>query len=75
MTASHRAAATALVENDPDQAGKIVPLDPAGDVADPIGMGQDAYDSLAQRFTELIPNRLKEMLADEDRARIRSSRR
>ena len=48
-------------------------LDPAGDVSDPIGMGQDAYDALAARLTEIIPQRLKEALEHENRARVGSS--
>ena len=41
---------------------KILPLDPQGDVEDPLGAGQDVYDALAQRFLELIPRRLEEVL-------------
>lgn len=62
MTAEHVEGARALVADDPDSIEKIVPLDPSGDVEDPIGMGQSAYDSLARRFKTLIPQRLQEML-------------
>ena len=37
-------------------------LDPAGDVPDPIGQGQDRYDDLADRLVDLIPSRLAELL-------------
>jgi protein-tyrosine-phosphatase len=77
MTATQQAAVLAMVQELPDpqqQARKIIPLDPAGDVEDPIGMGQDAYDALAKRFVKLIPVRLQETLSHEDRPRIRSSR-
>lgn len=72
MTRAHVDAARDLAETLEDEA-KIVPLDPEGDLADPIGRGQDAYDHLAERLLELIPRRLKEMLSDEDRTRIGSS--
>ena len=75
MTAGHVAAASALVDDARRQKDKILRLDPSGDVADPIGMGQDAYHALAQRFTEIVPQRLQEVLFDEDRAGIGSSRR
>jgi hypothetical protein len=74
MTASHVAAAQALVGEGSPHAAKIVLLDPDGDMEDPIGMGQSAYDSLSERLMQLIPQRLTEMLSNEDRPRIRSSR-
>jgi hypothetical protein len=40
----------------------VQPLDPVGDVDDPIGMGQRAYDELAVYFAELIPQRVAGML-------------
>jgi len=73
MTASHVATAIALVHDDVEQAAKIQRLDPEADLDDPIAMGQDAYDELAQRFMELIPRRIKEVFGHEDRAGIRSS--
>jgi protein-tyrosine-phosphatase len=73
MTRGHLDAARALAGGD-DEA-KLMPLDPDGDVDDPIGMGQAAYDALAARFIELIPIRLKEVLGHEDRTGLRSSRR
>ena len=40
----------------------IVRLDPDGDIEDPIGLEQSAYDALARRFLAIIPQRLKELL-------------
>lgn len=74
MTASHLAAARELVAASPEDQKKLVLLDPENDIEDPIGMGQRAYDEVARRFQELIPQRLKEMLSNEDRSRIGSSR-
>lgn len=75
MTQSHVDAARRLVADSPDDAAKIVRLDPSDDIEDPIGTGQEAYDSLAKRLTQIVPRRLKEMLAHEDRARVGPSRR
>lgn len=73
MTASHVAAAVALVAGEAHES-KIRLLDPERDVDDPIGLGQDAYERLADRFLELIPRRLKEVFSHEDRAGVGSSR-
>lgn len=62
MTASHVARAQALVGNDPKVCARILLIDPDGDVADPIGLGQRAYDELAEHFGQLIPKRLTGML-------------
>ena len=62
MTASHVARAQSLVEGDAAASARIVLLDPDGDIADPIGLGQRAYDTLAVQFSELIPKRLTGML-------------
>ena len=62
MTAAHVARARALVPNDPAAQVKIQPLDPDGDVDDPIGLGQRAYDDLGAYFAELIPQRIAGML-------------
>jgi L-threonylcarbamoyladenylate synthase len=75
MTAGHVETARELVRDEPEEVAKIVRLDPDGDIADPIGRGQDAYDSLAQRLMKIVPQRLKEVLAREDRAGIRPPRR
>jgi L-threonylcarbamoyladenylate synthase len=74
MTASQQEAARTMVSGEPEQMDKIQLLNPAGDVDDPIGLGQAAYDSLAAKFNVLIPGRLVETLSHEDRAGIRSSR-
>ena len=42
--------------------GADVALDPEGDVDDPIGLGQRAYDDLGAYFAELIPQRIAGML-------------
>ena len=66
MTASHQAAARDLVAASPEDQRKIILLDPAGaDIADPIGMGQQAYDSLARRMQSLVPLRLRQLLLDQ----------
>lgn len=62
MTAAHVAAAAALVGLDPAQRAKILPLDPGRDIPDPIGAGQDAYDSVGRLLLQLIPARLEAML-------------
>ena len=72
MTAGHVEAARTLVGDDPETTDRIHPLDPDEDIADPIGMGQEAYDRLVERFMVLIPNRLKEVFSREDRAGIGS---
>lgn len=41
---------------------RIVRLDPDGDIEDPMGLEQSAYDALARTFLELIPRRLKELM-------------
>lgn len=64
MTRSHLRAVESLLDGDADAAhrAKIHPLDPGGDIEDPIGLGQEAYNELARRFAELIPARLAELL-------------
>ncbi len=62
MTESHAQAARSLVAGDPDALAKIALVDPSGDVEDPIGLGQDAYDRLARRLSRVIPLRLQELL-------------
>ena len=61
MTASHVLAARQLVRGEPAEA-KIQPIDPAGDVDDPIGMDQPVYDAVADRLSRVIPTRLREVL-------------
>ncbi len=67
MTSGHVAAAQGLLGDD-DGDDKITRLDPDADIEDPLGSDQGAYDSLAERFMQLIPLRLKGVLGDEDRA-------
>lgn len=59
MTASHQAAARALVPDDEAALEKIQLLDPNGDIPDPIGAPQAVYDTLADRLQALIPERLQ----------------
>ena len=75
MSRGQADAARSLVADEPQHAAKIHLLDPEGDVDDPIGLGQKAYDALAQRFMESIPQRLQEVLGHEDRTGIGSPRR
>jgi protein-tyrosine phosphatase len=63
MTRSHVAGARSLVAAEPADAAKVEPLDPRGDIPDPIGLGQDAYDALAERLMQLLPRRLEGMLS------------
>ncbi len=62
MTKSHVGGARALVGVDTPEAKKVHTLDPNGDIADPIGHDQDAYDAVSRRLLHLIPERLTEML-------------
>ena len=73
MTTAHQMAVHDLVAGDEGQLAKVVRLDPAGDLPDPIGMEQEAYDQLAAKLMELIPSRLEELLRGENRCRIGSS--
>ena len=61
MTRSHVASIRRLVGE--AESGKIRPIDPEGDIADPIGRGQAAYDAVAARLRDLIPRRVGEMLS------------
>jgi protein-tyrosine-phosphatase len=64
MTHNHVAQVHALTKATPKTLAydKVQPIDPQGDIEDPIGQGQDAYDSVANRLLELIPKRLGEVL-------------
>ncbi len=62
MTSSHVNGARSLVHGERDHLAKIVPLDPEGDVEDPIGMGPAEYDRLGEQLVGLIPARLSGML-------------
>lgn len=61
MTRSHLVSARALVGGEPHQ-DKVHLVDPSGDMEDPIGMGQAAYDALAGRLEQVLPARLAELL-------------
>ena len=60
MTERHVRIARSVAGNQHDD--RIMRLDPDGDIEDPIGLDQSAYDALARRFLEIIPRRLKELL-------------
>ncbi len=59
MTDWHVRVARDLAGNEHGQ--RIMRLDPEGDIEDPIGLNQSAYDALARQLRELIPRRLKEL--------------
>jgi protein-tyrosine-phosphatase len=61
MTRAHVMGVRGLVGGEP-HAGKVQVLDPEGDLEDPIGQGQAAYDALAKRLQRVLPDRLKELL-------------
>jgi protein-tyrosine-phosphatase len=61
MTRSHLMGARALVGGESHQ-DKVQMLDPGGDLEDPMGMGQIAYDALAVRLEQILPGRLRELL-------------
>ena len=61
MTASHVQAARMMVGEDSNTL--IERVDPDRDIEDPIGMGQDAYDRVAERLDEVLPERLRSLLA------------
>lgn len=73
MTSGHVNTAKSLAPQAGDD--KISRLDPAGEIHDPIGMDQASYDALARRFMRIIPERLKELLGNEDRSGNGSPRR
>ena len=62
MTKSHVRAARALVEDDESLRARIQPLDPDGELSDPIGMGQSTYDELGRRLVDLIPRRVNSLM-------------
>jgi protein-tyrosine-phosphatase len=74
MTASHLAAVSDLAGPGGGAKGKIALLDPAGrDISDPIGMGQDAYDSLARQLAGIVPLRLRQLLVNQPLSGSRSA--
>lgn len=60
LTEGHVRVARGMAGSEHDQ--RIMRLDPEGDIEDPIGLNQSAYDALARRLMELIPRRLKELI-------------
>lgn len=50
-----------VLELDPGARGKIMRLDPQGDVEDPIGQSQEVYDETAREIRRLLRIRLKEL--------------
>ncbi|MEZ6242427.1 MAG: low molecular weight protein arginine phosphatase [Phycisphaerales bacterium] len=58
MTHAHADAARRLA---PQHASKIHPLDPEGDIPDPIGMGPEVYRQTADRLAALVEARLREL--------------
>lgn len=65
MTSSHVQAAMGLVGDDQDLADRIHPLDPGGELPDPIGQSQATYDALGERLAALIPDRVEALLKDD----------
>jgi L-threonylcarbamoyladenylate synthase len=62
MSENQAQVARTLVADSPQDQEKIVLLDTEGDIEDPIGMGQPAYDALCKRLSILVPQRLKEAI-------------
>lgn len=61
MTSSHVQAARMMSGEGCETV--IERIDPEQDIEDPIGMGQDAYDRVAERLDEVLPSRLRSLLA------------
>lgn len=66
MTGSHVRAALGLVGGDEDLADRIHPLDPLGELPDPIGQSQATYDALGERLVAIIPDRVETLLKDDE---------
>ncbi|MCI0364133.1 MAG: hypothetical protein L0219_09650 [Phycisphaerales bacterium] len=64
MTGQQQAMARELVADSQADMDKIVLLEPESDINDPIGLGQEAYNSLGQRLAKIVPKRLKEILSN-----------
>ena len=60
MTEAHVHAARQMCPTDADTPIELV--DPAGDIEDPIGQGQEIYDRVAARLDEVLPSRLENLL-------------
>ena len=64
MTESHVLAARQM--QGPHDHTPIERVDPDGDIEDPIGQGQDAYDRVAARLDRVLPERLEHLLGTAD---------
>lgn len=65
IVAMGRSHAQAIAATSPSAAGRIVLLDPEGDVEDPIGGDVSLYRELAEKFVKLVADRLEEsVMAD-----------
>ena len=64
MTSSHVEAARRMAN--PEGGTIIDRVDPDGDIEDPIGMGQDVYDRVADRLERVLPDRLRALLVVQD---------
>ncbi|MHC4833676.1 MAG: arsenate reductase/protein-tyrosine-phosphatase family protein [Planctomycetota bacterium] len=64
MTEQHAAAVREMLEPGDRAEARVRVVDPAGDVPDPIGFGQDLYDRLASRFIEVLPGAVASGLAE-----------
>ena len=58
MSKSHARAVTAML---PSASDKVMTLDPAGDIEDPIGGDLSLYQDLAGQLRTLVENRLREL--------------
>ena len=65
MTASHVAAARSIA---PGSSTPIEQLDPDGDIDDPIGMDEEAYEAVARKLDRVIPARLSQLLGTSAQA-------
>jgi protein-tyrosine-phosphatase len=65
MTASHVAAIRSI---SPGSSTSIERLDPDGDIDDPIGMDEEAYEAVARKLERVIPARLSQLLGTSGQA-------
>lgn len=61
MTRSHVEGIKYLLGSDEEAIARVHLVDPQGDVADPIGQGLAVYEAVANRFEEVLPERLQEL--------------
>ena len=62
MTSAHVAGIRGLLDGDAVAIAHVHPLDPSGDIPDPIGQGPEVYEQTANRIGQLLPTRLEELL-------------